>query len=230
MRHLALLLLVLWRWPAAARSAAAELPAPAGPPRRRCASARGESGNQPIVTFESRPKLDRARDRIAFQGRSRATCREPVDVACSTAARASPCCAGASGCSSVYDAKTLKRLGRVPAGIGPTGLASDSVDVLYVIDVGRASRCSSTTRRRLELIRRVHLGGGPYAIAFDRERWGLWITLNGRNQLVNYAAGIRPVLRETFPSIQNARRVIVGDDSVSVQGTTDAQVLRLRSR
>ena len=229
MRRLSLLLLVLVA--GCGSESPAELPAPAAPPASPALTVKpaGESGNQPIVKLESTPKLDRARDRITFNGRSAATCREPVDVAVlSRGARYAVLC-GRARVVDVYDAKTLRRLGRVPAGIGPTQLASDNVDVFYVIDApGESLLVYHQTP--LELIRRVHLGGGPYAIAFDRERWGLWITLNGRNQLVNYAAGIRPVLRDTFPSVQNARRVVVGDDSVWVQGTTDAQVLRLRSR
>ena len=85
--------------------------------------------------------------------------------------------------------------------------------------------------RPFELIRRVHLGGGPYAIAYDRERWGLWIALAGANRLVNYAAGTRPVIRETLPSIRDAR-----DDHPSPAtpsrcvSDSERQVLRLRSR
>ena len=229
MRRLLLLLVVLVA--GCGSESPAELPAPAGPPASPALTVKpaGESGNQPIVSFESTPKLDRARDRISFEGRSATTCREPVDVAVlSRGARFAVLC-GRARVVDVYDAKTLKRLGRVPAGIGPTQLASDNVDVFYVIDApGESLLVFHQTP--LELIRRVHLGGGPYAIAFDKERWGLWITLNGRNQLVNYAAGIRPVLRDTFPSIQNARRVTVGDDSVWVLGATGSQVLRLRSR
>ena len=78
----------------------------------------------------------------------------------------------------IYDAKTLKRLGRAGAGIGPTGLATNGVELLYVMDaLGKALLVYHL--RPFELIRRVHLGGGPYAIAYDRERWGLWIALAG---------------------------------------------------
>ena len=85
-------------------------------------------------------------------------------------------------------------------------------------------------RPRFELIRRVHEIGGPYAIAYDRERWGLWITLGRTNQLVNYSAGNRPVLRDTFPSIRDARRVSVSDDTITVYGRNENQDLRVRSR
>ena len=118
----------------------------------------------------------------------------------------------------------------MPAGIGPTGLATDGVDVLYVID-SLGESLLVYHQKPFEPLRRVHLGGGPYAIAFDRERWGLWITLNGRNQVVNYSAGMRPVIRDTLPSIRDARAASsVGDDELTVDGEDDVQILRLRSR
>ena len=81
-------------------------------------------------------------------------------------------------------------------------------------------------QKPFEPLRRVHLGGGPYAIAFDRGRWGLWITLNANNQLVNYAAGIRPVIRDTLPSIRDARSVLVDGDHVTVSSQDERQILR----
>ena len=157
------------------------------------------------------------------------TCPEPVATATlSRGARLAVLC-GRSREVELYDAKTMERLGSVPAGIGPTALASDLVDVFYVIDsLGESLLVYHQTP--LEPLRRVHLGGGPYAIAFDRERWGLWITLNATNQIVNYSAGIRPVLRDTLPSIRDARSISVADDVLTVDGQDAAQRLRLRSR
>jgi len=209
----------------------AELPAPAGPPASpplRVQPA-GESGNQPIVTFKESPSVDRARDRVTYRGRSGATCREPVAARMLGRGTRIAVLCGRERVVEILDATTLERLGSAPAGIGPTGLATDGVDLLWVTDaVGESLLVYH--RRPFELLRRVHLGGGPYAIAFDKERWGLWITLNGANQLVNYAAGNRPVLRRTYPSIQDARRVTVLDDQVWVMGANDSQILRLRSR
>ena len=50
------------------------------------------------------------------------------------------------------------------------------------------------------------------------------------NQLVHYAAGSRPVLRETFPSIRDAREVSVVGDQVIVSSESENQRLRVRSR
>ena len=129
----------------------------------------------------------------------------------------------------IYSASTLERLGRAGAGIGPTELTTDGVELLYVTDsLGDALLVYHL--RPFELIRRVHLGGGPYAIAYDRERRGLWVALAGANRLVNYSAGNRPVIRETLPSIRDARAVSVDGDVVTVVGQGERQVLRLRKK
>jgi hypothetical protein len=84
--------------------------------------------------------------------------------------------------------------------------------------------------RPFALIRRVHLGAAPYAIAYDRARWGLWIALPSTNRLVNYAAGSRPVIRESVPAIRDARAVAVDGDYVTVFGREQRQVLTARNR
>ena len=89
-----------------------------------------------------------------------------------------------------------------------------------------ASHCSSTTWIR-SAVRRVSVRGGPYAIAYDHDRRGLWIALTGANELVYYAAGSRPVIRQTVPSIRNARAVMVDAQSVTVIGQNQQQTLSL---
>ena len=89
----------------------------------------------------------------------------------------------------VYDARTLKRLGRTGAGIGPVGLATDGVHLLYVTDVEGDALLVFHLRPRFELIRRVHVIGGPYAIAFDQDRWELTIRLSKAGQTVALRRG-----------------------------------------
>ena len=90
----------------------------------------------------------------------------------------------------IYDTRTGKRVGTQPAGIGPTAMVTDGKDATYVIDaLGEALLVYRRTP--FQLIRRVHLVGGPYAIAFDRERWALEIKL--KDGVVHYKAGWRPV-------------------------------------
>jgi hypothetical protein len=209
-------------------AAAAELPAPAGPPRSPALTEppAGRVDRGPALAVAAAPfEVDRERDRLVKRsGESAPTCREPVAAEMlDRGARVAVLC-GRERVLDVHDARTLERLGRASAGIGPARLATDGVEILYVTDVlGDALLVYHL--RPFELIRRVHLGGGPYAIAYDRERWGLWITLNGANRLVHYSAGNRPVIRESFASIRGARDIAVGADEVVVLGRDERQIL-----
>jgi hypothetical protein len=141
--------------------------------------------------------VDPARDRLTGPDGSAATCREPTGVAgLDRGAKVAVLC-GRERVLDVYDAITLRRLGRAGAGIGPVGLATDGVHLLYVTDVEGDALLVFHLRPRLELIRRVHVIGGPYAISYDPKRWELTIGLKRRGSVVRYAAGNRPVLRGT---------------------------------
>jgi hypothetical protein len=127
------------------------------------------------------------------------TCRQPTAVALlDRGARVAVLC-GRERVLDVYDARTLRRLGRTGAGIGPVGLATDGVQLLYVTDVEGDALLVFHLRPHFQLIRRVHVIGGPYDIAFDKDDWELTIGLKRTGQVVKYAAGNRPVLRETLP-------------------------------
>jgi hypothetical protein len=166
--------------------AVAELPAPAG--------------MVPGTQTAGRFAVDPAHDRLTrADGRSVSTGREPTAVALlDNGARVAVLC-GRERVLEVYDAHTLKRLGSTGAGIGPVGLATDGVHLLYVTDVKGDALIVFHLRPRFELIRRVHVIGGPYAIAYDKARWRLSITLSKAGRTVEYAAGNRPVLRGTPP-------------------------------
>jgi hypothetical protein len=212
----------------------AELPPPAAkpvsPPLGERPAGRVETFLAAPALAAAGPEIDRARDRLSFGGRSVETGREPIDVAVLDRGRKVAVLTGRERTLEIYDAETLERVGRTGAGIGPTALATDGVELLWVTDVKGDALLVFHLRPRFELIRRVHQSGGPYAIAYDRERWGLWIALARTNQLVHYSAGSRPVWRETFPSIRDARSVTVADDVVSVSSNGETQELRLRSR
>jgi hypothetical protein len=183
-RHLALASLVLGL-AGCGSLAAADLPAPAGV----------VAGAQRAGAFS----VDAARDRLEHAGGGSATtCREPTAVALlDRGAKVAVLC-GRERVLEVYDAHTLERLGRTGAGIGPVGLATDGVQLLYVTDVEGDALLVFHLRPRFELIRRVHVIGGPYAISFDKARWELTLTLSKAGKTVRYAAGNRPVWRETL--------------------------------
>ena len=92
----------------------------------------------------------------------------------------------------VFDARSFARAGRAPAGVGPTHVVSDGRDLLYVVDTEGDALLVFDVKPELQLTRRVFLRGSPYGIAIDRRRGRLWVTLTGRNRLVELAAGPRP--------------------------------------
>jgi hypothetical protein len=148
--------------------AEADLPDPAGTP---------QAGN----LTAGAPKLASCRDQLATQWLANET---QLAVLC-----------GRERTVEVYDTGTGNRVATASAGIGPTAMVTDGKDATYVIDA-KGEALLVYRRRPFQLIRRVHLGGGPYAIAFDRERWRLDITLSG-GEVVHYKAGWRPVLVRT---------------------------------
>jgi DNA-binding beta-propeller fold protein YncE len=74
----------------------------------------------------------------------------------------------------------------------------------------------------LELTRRLYLPGGPYGIAVDHGRGRLWVTLPGRNEVVELPAHGRPHVI--------ARRATVRQpDSVAVDAVTGRVVVTGRA-
>jgi hypothetical protein len=193
--------------------AVADLPDPAGPPASPPLTVEPAGTVRPEVEETGVHVLGACRDAIAageLEGGAQ------MAVLC-----------GRDRSVELYDQRTDKRIGTASGGIGPTGLATDGKDATYVIDsLGEALLVYR--RSPFQLIRRVHLGGAPYAIAFDRERWGLWITLNGTNQVAHYRAGWRPVLVDTYASIPDARRIDADNGEITVAGAD--QTLRLRTK
>ena len=105
----------------------------------------------------------------------------------------------------VYDARTLERLGRTGAGIGPVGLATDGVQLLYVTDVEGDALLVFHLRPRFELIRRVHVIGGPYAISFDKE------PLGADDRALKRTAPVGATPPGTAPSVRGYRRPLIGE-------------------
>jgi hypothetical protein len=96
----------------------------------------------------------------------------------------------------LYDARTRRRTGRAPAGVGPTHLACLPRAWCYVTDTRGDALLVFRRTDRLELVRRYYLPGGPYGLALDQRRRRLYVTLPGRHELVELPAHGRPhVLR-----------------------------------
>jgi len=133
-----------------------------------------------------------------------------------------------------YDAATLRRLGRVPAGVGPTDLATDGKDRLYVTDTHGDALLVYHRLPRFEPTRRYSLLGGPSAVAADRVRNRLWVTLARRNELAELNGGARPGLLRRVPAVRRPTAVAVDSATglVVVAGSRPGalQLYRARSR
>lgn len=127
----------------------------------------------------------------------------------------------------LYRTDTLRRLGRVSAGVGPTHVATDGA-TLYVVDTAGDALLIFRRRPRLQLTRRYSLRGAPYGIAVDPRRGRLWVTLTRTNELVEMSAGSRPHLLRRFPAVRQPDTVAVDERTgrVFVTGTADG-VLQL---
>jgi DNA-binding beta-propeller fold protein YncE len=101
----------------------------------------------------------------------------------------------------LFDARTLRRLGRVSAGVGPTHVVSEPrFHRLYVTDTRGGALLVFDTVPELELVRRVYLPGRPYGIAIDDENHRLWVTLTESNELVELPAHGRPHVLRRLPT------------------------------
>ncbi len=128
----------------------------------------------------------------------------------------------------LYDTRTLERLGRAPAGAGPTHVVPGSEGRIYVVDTSGDGLLVFETRPELRLTRRVALLGAPYGLAVDPERGRLWVTLTATNEVVELAAGARPHVLRTLPSVRQPNTVAVnpGTGGAYVTGRADG-VLQL---
>jgi DNA-binding beta-propeller fold protein YncE len=127
----------------------------------------------------------------------------------------------------LYDPRTLKRVARAPAGVGPTTVAAEA-DRLYVADTLGGALLVFRVRPQLTLTRRVALPGSPYGLAVDPVRHRLWVTLTQRNELVSLPADDRPRPLLRLPTVRQPDTVAVdsGLGTVAVAGRADG-VLQL---
>jgi DNA-binding beta-propeller fold protein YncE len=113
----------------------------------------------------------------------------------------------------LFDARTLARIGRVPAGVGPTHVVTDGHGLIYVVDTAGDALLVFRTSPQLQLTRRVYLPGAPYGVAYDPERLRLWVTSSRDNTLTELRARGRPAVRRTFGAVRQP-------DTVAVDTTT----------
>jgi len=127
----------------------------------------------------------------------------------------------------LYATNPPTRKARIPAGAGPTHLVADRHGRLFVVDTRANRLLVYTTTPRLTPQPWTALPGSPYGIAYDGTRDRLWVTLTGRNELVEFdvSAGTpREVAR--FPTVRQPNTVGTDPDTgrVFVASRTDGQL------
>jgi hypothetical protein len=111
----------------------------------------------------------------------------------------------------LYDARTLRRTGSAPAGVGPTHGICLPQGPCLVLDTKGGAILVYVTRPHLEPTRRLYLPGGPYGIALDLQRRRVWVTLPALNQLVELPAHGRPHVLRRFNTVRQPDTVAVDE-------------------
>ena len=128
----------------------------------------------------------------------------------------------------VFESDTLKSLGRVDAGEGPTHVEAGPDGRFYVADTRGDAVLVYRPRPEPGRIARVSLpDGSPYGIDVDPEREHLWVTLTARNRLVQYdISGDAPREISSYPTVRQPNDVAVNptDGRVFVGGRTNAEL------
>ncbi len=104
---------------------------------------------------------------------------------------------------------SLRPLGERPAGVGPTHLVTDGVELLYVLDTEGERLLVFHTQPRLELTRNYQLPGRPWGMAIDEVNERIWITLTARNRLIALTADGRPRRVGEWPTVRQPSSVAV---------------------
>jgi DNA-binding beta-propeller fold protein YncE len=132
-----------------------------------------------------------------------------------------------------WDEQTLRPLGSVAVGAGPTHEAAIGADRLLVTDTRGGSVLLVDPRART-VVRSLALPGSPYGLSTDPATGRAWVTLTGRNEVVQLdvrpdgdAAAITEVRR--WPTVRQPDTVAYqdADGCLFVTGTADAQLQRI---
>jgi DNA-binding beta-propeller fold protein YncE len=198
--------------------AAALAGAPAADPARASASGR---------TFT----VDRASDRVRVSGGGELrTGLEPASITSLAGGTQVAVLSVRERVLELFDARTLRRIGRADAGSGPVQVASNDENYLYVTDAIGGSVLVFSTRPELHLVRRYPLEGEPWAIAHDARRGRLWVTLSGADRLVEMTTGRRIRKLRESATVAQPTSVVLQFPLVMVAGRDGVRHLEPRTR
>ncbi len=117
----------------------------------------------------------------------------------------------------------LQAQGSQNAGLGPTHVVRDDEGRLFITDTRGDAIMVYETEPRLKFVGRLELPGSPYGIAIDRERGRVWVTLTGRNEVVELNAADQPEVLRRFPTVRqpNTLAVSPGGGRLFIASRTD---------
>lgn len=109
----------------------------------------------------------------------------------------------------LYDAGSLRGMGEVGVGAGPTHVVSDGERNFFVADTRGDAIIFVRTRPQFEVVSRQAVpNGAPYGLAYDRERDELWVTLTEQNRVVRFRGRTRA---DSFPTVRQPNSVEVDE-------------------
>ncbi len=105
----------------------------------------------------------------------------------------------------LFDTRSLRSLGKIDAGIGPTHVVARH-NRFFVVDTRGDGLLEILTEPELRIHRRTPLPGAPYGVTVDPVRERFWVTLTETNEVVELTDRRR--LR-TFPTVRQPNTVAV---------------------
>ena len=128
-----------------------------------------------------------------------------------------------------WDEQTLRPLGSVAVGAGPTHEAVIAPDRLLVTDT-RGGQVLLVDPQARRVVRSLALPGSPYGLATDPATGRAWVTLTGGNQVVQLDVS-DPAITEVqrWPTVRQPDTVAheSAGGCLFVTGTADAQLQRI---
>ena len=138
-------------------------------------------------------------------GRSARTCREPIDVAMVERGTRIAVLCGRERVLDLYDAKTLEAARAGRRGHRADRRSRPTASSFFTSRTSLGEALLVYHLRPFELIRRVHLGGGPYAIAYDRGAGACGSRSPAPTGSSTTPPAAGPCSATTLPSIRDAR-------------------------
>jgi len=105
----------------------------------------------------------------------------------------------------LFDSESLRRLGKIDAGVGPTHVVARG-NRFFVVDTRGDGLLEVLTEPELRIHRRTALPGAPYGVTVDPERKRFWVTLTETNEVLELTD--RRELR-SFPTVRQPNTVAV---------------------